>query len=42
MFPAAAERLSVEAEAQLAAIFAKRKPRELARAEEQAPGDARE
>jgi hypothetical protein len=42
MFPAAAERLSAEEEARIAAVFEKRKPRELARAEENPPGDDRE
>lgn len=42
MFPTAAARLSPEEEARLAAVFEKRKPRELARAEESEPGDARE
>lgn len=42
MFPAAAERLSDDATARLASVFERRKPRELARAEEHTPGDERE
>jgi len=42
MFPAAAERLSAEIEEKLARVFEARKPKELARAEEHAPGDERE
>ena len=42
MFPAAAKQLSAEEEARIAAVFEKRKPRELARAEESEPGDDRE
>lgn len=42
MFPAAAEKLTPETEAKLAAIFEKRKPKELERAEEAKPGDERE
>lgn len=42
MFPAAAKRLSAEQEAALAARFEQRKPRELERAAEEMPGDARE
>ena len=42
MFPAAAKRLSKEAEKRLAAVFEKRKPRELERAAQEMPGDARE
>lgn len=42
MFPEAAEALSDETEAELAASFDERKPAELARAEEELPGDARE
>ncbi|MDP5279457.1 hemerythrin domain-containing protein [Sphingomonas sp. DG1-23] len=42
MFPAAAERLPAEVEERLARVFEERKPEELARAEEQAPGDERE
>lgn len=42
MFPAAAKALSVETEKKLAAIFEKRKPKELARAEASPPGDERE
>ena len=42
MFPAAAEKLSAGDEARLAAIFERRKPKELARAEEAKPGDERE
>lgn len=42
MFPAAAKDLDEETKARLAAVFDKRKPRELARAEEESPGDARE
>ena len=42
MFPSAAEKLSDADEARLAEIFERRKPRELARAEEASPGDARE
>lgn len=42
MFPKAAEELSPETEARLAAVFERRKPRELERAENEKPGDARE
>jgi hemerythrin superfamily protein len=42
VFPAAAEGLSKEAEERLAAVFEKRKPRELERAAHEQPGDARE
>lgn len=42
MFPAASEKLSGEEEARLAAIFERRKPKELARAAETEPGDERE
>ncbi|QIG78455.1 hemerythrin domain-containing protein [Stakelama tenebrarum] len=42
MFPAAAKQLSDKAEERLAKVFEARKPREMARAEEEAPGDARE
>jgi hypothetical protein len=42
MFPAAAKDLDEETKARLAAIFEKRKPRELERAEDEQPGDARE
>ena len=42
MFPTAAEKLSAETEAQLARTFEERKPKELERAEEHAPGDERE
>ena len=42
MFPAAAKDLDEETKARLAAIFEKCKPRELARAEDELPGDARE
>ncbi|MFZ5747072.1 MAG: hemerythrin domain-containing protein [Pseudomonadota bacterium] len=42
MFPAAAERLSDATEARLARLFERRKPHELARAETEQPGDARE
>jgi hemerythrin superfamily protein len=42
MFPSAAARLSADEEQRLAAVFERRKPRELARAEESAPGDERE
>jgi len=42
MFPTAAKALSAEEEARLAAVFEKRKPRELARAEATPPGDDRE
>lgn len=42
MFPAASKGLSNETKAKLAAIFEKRKPKELARAEDEMPGDARE
>ncbi len=42
MFPAAARDLSEETKARLAAVFEKRKPKELARAEDELPGDARE
>lgn len=42
MFPAASKALSAEQEERLAAIFEKRKPKELVRAEEATPGDERE
>lgn len=42
MFPEAAEALSGATEAKLARTYAERKPAELARAEEEQPGDARE
>jgi hemerythrin-like domain-containing protein len=42
MFPTAAAALTAEEEADLAAIFEKRKPKELARAASEMPGDARE
>ena len=42
MFPAAAKDLSDATKAKLAAIFEKRKPKELERAEDEMPGDARE
>jgi hemerythrin-like domain-containing protein len=42
MFPAASKDLDDETKARLAAVFEKRKPKELARAEEEQPGDARE
>ncbi|MEG3181508.1 hemerythrin domain-containing protein [Sphingomonas sp. LT1P40] len=42
MFPAASKGLSEETKKKLAAIFEKRKPKELARAEDELPGDARE
>lgn len=42
MFPAASEALTSDEAADLAAVFEKRKPRELARAVEELPGDARE
>jgi hemerythrin superfamily protein len=42
MFPAAAKELSEETEAKLAAIFEKLKPKELARAEQEDPGDDRD
>lgn len=42
MFPEAAKGLSSEEEASLAKIFEKRKPRELQRAQDELPGDARE
>lgn len=42
MFPAAAASLSDKAEARLAEVFEKRKPRELERAAHEMPGDARE
>lgn len=42
MFPAAAKDLSDTTKAKLAAVFEKRKPKELARAEDEMPGDARE
>lgn len=42
MFPSAAQKLSSEDEARLAAVFERRKPRELVRAEESKPGDERE
>lgn len=42
MFPSAAGKLSSEEEKRLAGIFERRKPKELARAEEAESGDARE
>jgi hypothetical protein len=42
MFPKAAEDLTAEAEERIARVFEKRKPRELARAASEMPGDARE
>lgn len=42
MFPEAAETLSDEAEAKMSEVFARRKPKELERAAEELPGDARE
>lgn len=42
MFPEAAEKLSDADEAKLAKVFEARKPRELAIAEKELPGDARE
>ena len=42
MFPAASKDLDDATKAKLAAIFEKRKPKELERAEEEMPGDARE
>ncbi|HKR91416.1 hemerythrin domain-containing protein [Novosphingobium sp.] len=42
MFPAAAATLSEAAERRLAEVFEKRKPRELALAEKEMPGDERE
>jgi len=42
MFPTASEKLSTEDEKRLAEIFERRKPKELVRAEEEKPGDARE
>ncbi|TGX54849.1 hemerythrin domain-containing protein [Sphingomonas gei] len=42
MFPAASERLPAEVEERLAQVFEERKPAELERAEENAPGDERE
>ena len=42
MFPAAAKTLSAETEAEIAKVFEKRKPKELAMAEPDAPGDDRD
>jgi hypothetical protein len=42
MFPAAAKDLDEATKAKLAAVFERRKPKELERAEEETPGDARE
>ncbi|HEY0621674.1 hemerythrin domain-containing protein [Sphingomonas sp.] len=42
MFPAAARDLDEETKVRLAAVFEKRKPKELERAEDELPGDARE
>lgn len=42
MFPAAAKELSKTKEAEIAKVFERRKPKELARAEDELPGDARE
>ena len=41
MFPAAAKDLDDATKAKLAAVFERRKPKELARAEDEMPGDAR-
>ena len=42
MFPAASKQLSAEKEAEIAKVFERRKPKELARAQTELPGDARE
>jgi iron-sulfur cluster repair protein YtfE (RIC family) len=42
MFPKAAEGLTKQAEARIAKVFERRKPRELERAASELPGDARE
>jgi hemerythrin superfamily protein len=42
MFPEAARTLSAESEARMAEVFERRKPKELARAADEMPGDARE
>jgi hemerythrin superfamily protein len=42
MFPAASKELSAEKEAEIATVFARRKPKELERAQTELPGDARE
>jgi len=42
MFPSAAKTLSAETETKLAKVFENRKPKELAAAEEELPGDARD
>ncbi len=42
MFPEAAKELSKTKEAEIAKVFARRKPKELERAETEMPGDARE
>lgn len=42
MFPAAAKQLTAEAEARIAEVFERRKPRELERAANEMPGDERE
>jgi len=42
MFPSAAKTLTAETEKKLATVFEKRKPKELAMAEKELPGDARE
>jgi iron-sulfur cluster repair protein YtfE (RIC family) len=42
MFPAAAKGLTRDAEKRIAEVFERRKPRELARAVDEQPGDARE
>lgn len=42
MFPKASEVLTPEAEARIATVFERRKPRELERAESELPGDDRE
>ena len=42
MFPTAAKTLSDKAEQQLAKVFELRKPKELANAEEDTPGDERD
>jgi hypothetical protein len=42
MFPAAAAKLSAEEEARIAAVFERRKPKELERAKAHPPGDDRE
>lgn len=42
MFPAASKDLDEETKARIATVFEKRKPKELERAEDELPGDARE